>query len=180
MTDAKLIRLLDDDPNEGMRKLISKYSGLVFAVVRGVAGETCDGAEIEDCVADVFTRFYRGLPSFRQEASLKTYLGALARNAAKNMLRDRPPQTEESDLLLEIPDGSDALAEALEKELLRRVFDEIKRLGPPDAEIVFRKYYLGQSSKTVAAALGMTVSNVDVRAHRALIKLRAILGGEEI
>ena len=46
-----------------------------------------------------------------------------------------------------------------------------------DSSILIRKYYLGQSSKTIAEELGMSVSNVDTRTHRAIMKLRTAMGG---
>ena len=51
-------------------------------------------------------------------------------------------------------------------------------MGHPDSDIMFRKYYLGQSSKTIAEKLNMTVSNVDTRAHRAVERLRTKFKGE--
>ena len=37
-----------------------------------------------------------------------------------------------------------------------------------------------QSSKDIAKAVGLTVSNVDTRTHRALNKLRKMFGGNEV
>ena len=58
------------------------------------------------------------------------------------------------------------------------VFEAIKDLGELDSEIIIRKFYLSEPSKKIAKKLGMTVSAVDTRTHRALKKLREILGGE--
>ena len=43
-----------------------------------------------------------------------------------------------------------------------------------------RKYFFRQPSAAVAKEMGMTVSAVDTRTHRALKKLRAILGEETL
>ena len=51
-------------------------------------------------------------------------------------------------------------------------------MGHPDSDILFRKYYLGQSSKFIATKLNLTVSNVNTRAHRAVRKLRGKFGGD--
>ena len=80
--------------------------------------------------------------------------------------------------MAEIPDNSDIVEEIAEKDLLERIFKEIAAMGHPDSDIMFRKYYLGQSSKTIAEKLNMTVSNVDTRAHRAVEKLRTKFKGE--
>ena len=46
--------------------------------------------------------------------------------------------------------------------------------------ILLRKYYFSDSSKEIAASLNLTVSAVDTRAHRAILKLRSIFGGERV
>ena len=179
MNDKKLIELLHTDRDAGMTALIRRYSGFVFAIVRGKLAGVCDTSEIEDCVTDVFIRFYSGLGDYKADASVKTYLGRIARNASLNCLRNRAPlYSVEDDLTLEIPDGGDLCDEAAEKDLLRRIFAEIRSFGPPDSDILFRKYYLGQSSKQIANELGLTVSAVDTRAHRAVQKLKEKFKGE--
>jgi len=50
-------------------------------------------------------------------------------------------------------------------------------LGEPDHEILIRKFYLLQPSKVIAEKMGMSVSAVDTRTHRAIAKLRDMLGG---
>jgi len=180
MKDEKLLKLLRTDPGAGMEKLVRLYSGLVYEVVSARLSNLCDSSEIEDCVTDVFLDFYRKIDTFEPVASVKNYLAVLARNKAcgcarRKQITEIPP---EDGLLLEFPDESDVAEATAEKLLLESVLDEIKRMGHPDSAILIRKYYLGQSSKDIAAALGMTVSNVDTRAHRAIEKLRQKFGGK--
>ena len=180
MKDEKLLRLLKKDPDAGMDILIRQYSGLIFSVVRGRLSDLCDSSEIEDCVTDVFIKFYSGIKTFVIETSIKNYLAVIARNTACNYLRnkDKFVSTDDSDFLVEIPDRTDVAKEVAEKELLKSIYAEIERMGYPDSEIMLRKYYFGHSSKTIAADLDMTVSNVDTRAHRAMEKLKTMFGGK--
>lgn len=179
MKDDKLLALLKKDPNAGMQRLTAQYAGLVFAVVRGRLGDICDSSEIEDCVTDVFLHFQSGLRTFVPRASVKTYLAVIARNTAADYARNRigARSIDDEDFSLEIPADGDFTEEVAKKALLEEIWREIRAMGPPDADILIRKYYLGQSSKAIAAALGMTVSNVDTRAHRAMEKLRSRFGG---
>ena len=62
--------------------------------------------------------------------------------------------------------------------IIATIFNAIKNLGEPDSSIIFRKYYYGESSEKIAEILDMTPSNVDTRAHRAIKKLREMLGGK--
>lgn len=178
MRDEKLLELIRTDVNAGMERLIREYSGLVFSVCRARLEKVCDSSEVEDCVSEVFLKFYAGLGSFKPKASIKTYLCVIARNTALNCLRARGGFTPVEELSLELPSGVDAAEEVVRKRLLEQALREIERLGSPDSEILIRKYYLGFDSKTIARELGLTVSNVDTRAHRALKKLKKTLGEE--
>ena len=178
MKDEKLLRLLKSDPDAGMSRIISQYSGLVFAIVRDRMSGACDSSEIEDCVADVFLHFQNGLGTFEGRASVKNYLAVIARNTAGTYMRNRlkTASITDDDFFIDVPDESDFTEAVDERLLLETIHREIRQLGEPDATIILRKYYFGQSSKQIAADLKMTVSNVDTRAHRAMGRLRAKFG----
>ena len=175
MTQAELLRLLRQNPYRGMQALTERYAGLLYAVVSArLSGDLYSSAEIEDCVADTFSDFYLSMDAYDPDrSSLKTWLCVLARNKVVDIARKKrleliplDAQTEEAAFVEDdAPERS---------EVLR----EIKNLGEPDSAILLRKYYLGQSSKEIAKALGMTVSNVDTRTHRAIAKLKKVLGDE--
>lgn len=174
MTDKELLNLLRSDPDAGLKQLIRRYSGFVYAIAKGSMEEVCDSSEIEDCVADVFIRFNSSLPSFRAEASIKTYLGVIARNTVANyLLKHRLPTSSiDADDHADIPDPSNLEDSIINMTLNASVIEAVKALGHPDSDIIFRKYFLGHSSKVIAADLNMTVTNVDTRSSRAIAKLR--------
>ena len=185
MDDNRLLRLLHKDPNAGMERLMNQYTGLVYAVVKGkLENSYYVSSDIEDCVADVFSKFYAELSDYDPErGNIKSYLCVIARNHAINIAKRRS-------MIERLPlDGEDPLgqyaddvsidSEIAEEELRREVIGAIEALGEPDSSILFRKYYYGESSKEIAEAVGLTASNVDTRAHRALNKLRKMFGGNE-
>ena len=109
----------------------------------------------------------------------------MARNNATDVLRKRARQQndvslDDSDSFLPIADDVTLESELTEEELRREVFAAVKALGEPDANILIRKYYMGESSKEIADALTLTVANVDTRTHRALNKLRKLFGGDKV
>ena len=186
MDDKSLLDLIKKDPSAGMDRLMNDYAGLVYATVRGrLAGSGCVSSDAEDCVADTFSEFYASVSRFDpRRSSIKTYLCVMARNNAADILRKRGRQAgelslDDDELLFEIPDGSSPDSDLARREQRRRVIDAVDALGEPDASIIFRKYYYGQTSKEIGRALGLTAANVDTRAHRALNRLRKILGGEK-
>ena len=65
MEDKKLLRLLHKDPNAGMEQLLNQYTGLVYAVVKSkLDGSFYVSSDLEDCVADVFSKFYTELADY--------------------------------------------------------------------------------------------------------------------
>lgn len=174
MEDRELLALLRREPERGMAVLTAQYGPLVYAVCKGrlLPGGFCP-ADVEGCAADTLGEFYLELNRYDPEkGSLRAWLCVMARHNALDLIRRRPKLLPLSD---EIPDGT-PLDSALEEQELRRVvLEEVKALGEPDREILLRKYYLGESSKEIAARLGMTVSNVDTRTSRAVEKLRSKL-----
>ena len=69
--------------------------------------------------------------------------------------------------------------EAESRERRQELLSAIDALENTDREILLRKYFMSQNSKDIARIMHMTVSAVDTRAHRAVKKLRSILGGDK-
>ena len=183
MQDAKLLKKLRRDPERGMRELISRYSGLVYAVVRGrLFPGAFSNTDIDECVADTFSEFYMDLDKYDPDrSSIKAWLSAIARHNALDRVRRMKPGAVSLDDpdLPEIEDDFSLEGEFIERSERKRVLDAVSALGEPDREIIVRKFYLGQSSKAIAERLGMTVSNVDTRTHRAIVRLKESIGGNE-
>ena len=182
MDDKKLLRLLRTDPNTGMEKLIEKYAGLVYAVVTRALPDPCDfTSELEDCVSDVFSEFYLDLDRYDPRlSSIKTYLCVIARNNAVDLLRRRKIHLslDDADIIFPGAEGSPE-ADVMKKQLRSDVLKAVQEMGEPDRTILLRKFYYLQPSKDIARDLGMTVSNVDTRTHRAIAKLRKMFGGDQ-
>lgn len=180
MSDEKLLRLLKDDPDRGMRSLIENYSGLVWAIVRGrLRSPAFSEADAEECAADAFTELWLSRERIDlSKGSIKSFLAKAALNNAVDRLRKA--RRFEGDIPIDglselLPADSDAEAGARKAELISAVGS----LGKPDSEIIVRKFIIGQTSKEIAERLKMSVANVDTRTHRALKKLRTIIGGAE-
>lgn len=183
MNDEKLAKLLLSNADRGMKKLIDEYGGLVSAVISGkLRSARFSVQDIEDCAAETFFEFWRGFEKSPCKGSeIRARLCVTAKRNAIDRLRqsfrqpDTLPMDDENAAWIAADYSLEGEFEKKEEreELIRKVI----ALGPPDSEIIIRRYYLGQSSKEAAEALDMSVSNVDTRAHRAIKKLRTMLGG---
>lgn len=184
MRDDKLLKLLNTDPELGIRIMIDQYSGIVYSVVRSrLSSDNYCEADIEECVADTFTEFYLDLKNYSHGfGSIKSWLCIIARNNAIDTLRKRDKRLETVSLDNEnLHDQADdySLEGDFEDKCVRaELIKAIKNLGHPDSEIIMRKFYLAQSSKEISEALNLSVSNIDTRTHRALRKLRKSFGGK--
>lgn len=176
MLDAELLALLKTKPNKGMAILIEKYMRLVSAVINGKIGSVCAREDIEEAVSDTFVDFYRQIETVDlKKGALRSYLCSIAKNKAVNIYRKkcRDVMTAEyddvEDFALEFPSAADELVNA---EIRKKLFDEISKLNKTDREIIFRKYYIGEPTKTIAEKMELSVSAVDTRTHRAIQKLK--------
>ena len=182
MGDRKLLHKLHTDPEQGMILLMKQYAGLVCAVVRSkLRLDTFSQEEIEACVADTFSEFYCDLDKYAPDkGSLKSWLCTIAKHNALDYLRkhtqDATLQSLE-DVPGELPADFSLEVDADRQDQREILLRAIQSLGKMDREILTRKFYLEQSSKEIAQILGISVSNVDTRTHRAIAKLRKELGG---
>ncbi len=182
MDDAKRVMLIKTDPEAGMAGLMDDHMGLVCSIVRGRLGGVCTKEDIEDCVSEVFAEFYRGINNFSPEkGTVKALLCSIAKHRAASICQKASraagniPLDEAGN---ELPGGGPSAEElAAAKEKRRKLITAVEALGEPDRSIIVRKYYLCESSKSIADRLSMTVSAVDTRAHRALGKLKKVLEG---
>ena len=184
MKDEKLIKLIVREPERGMKKLVDTYLGLVLSVIRSkLSPNAFCSADVEDCAAETFAEFYLGAVRKGAPAcSVKTALCVAAKRNALDRLRKHyreaglVPLTEA--VSCGIPDNDTPEKVFIEAENNRQLIEAVKALGAPDSEIIVRKYYLGQPSGQIANELGMSVSNVDTRTHRAIKRLKKSMEGE--
>ena len=184
MKDRQLLEILKNDPERGMEKLIARDGGIVTAAVKSrlFSGAFCE-SDVEDCVADTFSEFYCSLSKLDpKKGSVRAWLCLIARRNATDRLRQYYQEKGTApldDTKTQFPDNFSLEIDFEDRMQRARVLEAIKALGEPDRSILVRKYYFAQSSKQIAAALHLTISNVDTRAHRAIQKLKKELGVDD-
>ena len=171
MTDSELLVLLRDDPERGISQMISQYGGYVAAIVRSKLRDAASKEDIEETVSDVFIKIWEWRQTHPEEtANLRALLAVIAKRRAVNRFYalTKQPVCENYEMLPEIaqegsePDDSVILMQA------------VRDLGEPDSEIILRRYYFGQTSKEIGAALRLAPNTVDQKLSRGIRKLRAI------
>src|SRR5476651_824218 len=78
--ERELIERCGSGDEHAFQELVDRYKDLVFALI---ARTIQDRSRAEDLAQDVFLRLYRGLPYFRGEARLSTWIYRIVLNVAQ-------------------------------------------------------------------------------------------------
>ncbi len=185
MHDDSLYQILRQNPESGMRILVDQYAALIYAVVKSkLSPSLFCSADIEHCVADVFSEFYFDLDKYNPDTgSIKAWLCVIAKHNALDLLRKTQKKfnfvsLDDTESYAQVADTHSLEGSLEDQETRLSLMQAIRNLGEPDHEIIIRKFFLSQTSKEIAEALDMTTSNVDTRTHRAIRKLRERIGGD--
>ena len=175
MREKKIILKIRNKDPDGLRSLMGRYIPYVSAVVWNILRSAMTAEDAEEVVSDVFLAAWEQ-PGALQPGKLKAWLGAVARNKAKNKLRDLGRELPLEEDVLILPDTGDPLEREEERRLVRQAVDS---LPPKDREIFLRHYYYAQSVAEIAKAMRMNASTVKTRLHRGRQRLKEFLTGRE-
>ncbi len=135
------------------------YGGLVYYIASSKLAGLCAREDIEECVIDVFHAVYRQRTSIDLEkGSVKAFIAVIAKRKAISICRGiiNKGQTLSLDEVScsTLLDSNDTEQLILDKEYQSEMIRVIRSLGEPDSEIFIRKYYFGQSTKSIAQDRG--------------------------
>jgi len=150
------------------------------------AQRLCGEAEdARDLVQETFLNAYRGLPDFRGEAQLSTWLYRIASRVCLAMRRRRKGEperelsleefipTSDGELRLQIPADGLSPEQALESKQLRRALRQAIQKLPAKYRIVLVLCDMEElSAKEVGAVVGLNERAVKSRLHRARLFVR--------
>jgi len=161
------------------QELVDRYKDLVFALI---ARTVQDRSRAEDLAQEVFLRIHRGLPYFRGEARLSTWIYRIVANVC---LQDhaRPAVGRES-VSLEDDEGRGRVTVSTpdrrfgDLELRDRLEKAIARLPAHYRLLVAAHYLQGVQYEGLAEALQLPLGTVKTQLHRAKQQLRRMLETE--
>ena len=173
MNDAKALRALQKGSEDALTWIIERYSAYVYTVAFHIVGQAMSPADAEEVAADVFAALWNHAETIKP-SSLKSWLGTVARNTAKNKLRTAGGTLPLEDDVL-ILERDSAEEEILRNEQNRLVREAVLAMPYPDREIFLRHYYYGQKLGTIAREMDLNLSTVKTRLRRGREKLRTVL-----
>ncbi len=173
MNETKLIRALQRGQRGALDKVISHYSSYVASIARNVSGVQTTREDLEEIVSDVFIALWRTAERLDETRPLKSYLAAIARNAAVDRLRRiRPEDPLPEEDILSADEAQGPEAEALKREQAETLRRLLLEMAADDREIFVRFYYYRQTVREIAALLGRNESTVKARLARGRARLR--------
>jgi RNA polymerase sigma-70 factor (ECF subfamily) len=166
---------------QDFQSIYASYHPRIFRYLTRLVGQS----EAEDLTQEVFLRVNRGLPDFKGDAKLSTWIYRIATNVATDRIRSRSSQESRSGKAVPLDEelndeGVDLSGDkkpSLEKQAMREemsacVQDYINSLPESYRVPVTLSEIGGLTNKEIAEALGLKLETVKIRLHRGRAKLK--------
>ena len=178
--EAQAIAAILAGDRELYHSLIQPYE---LSVYRLAMSFVKDETEAEDVAQEAFLKAFRNLATFRGQSKFSTWLISITLNEARRRLRrqsmvrmeslDDPPEEGGGVSPALLRDWREIPSEALERREVRALLQRaIEKLSPIYREVVVLRDIEELSIEETAGALGISISSVKVRLHRARIMLQ--------
>lgn len=175
--EHELVERCRQGDEAAFRELVDQYKGLVFALI---ARSIPNRARAEELAQDVFLKVHRGLPYFRGESRLSTWIYRIVINTLSQERPERATtsldETDEDDRPALQPGADDpAFGDLVLKDRLQKAIEQL----PVRYQVLINGHYLkGMQYDELAAALDMPMGTVKTHLHRAKRQLRRLLETE--
>jgi RNA polymerase sigma-70 factor (ECF subfamily) len=157
------------------QELVDEYKNLVYALI---ARTVQDRTRAEDLAQDVFLRIHRGLPYFRGEARLSTWIYRIVSNVCvQDRAHDPVPGSvvslDDANARVRTPSAADRQFGDL--ELKDRLEKAIAQLPAQQRLLIAAHYLKGVQYEDLAEALRLPLGTVKTQLYRAKQQLRRLL-----
>jgi RNA polymerase sigma-70 factor, ECF subfamily len=172
---------------DALEELIALYSPRVYGLLMRMTGSR---EEAEDLLQETFLRVVRMISEYQHDGRFDAWLFRIAANLARDHLRrvrrrgvaSRFDQTDgdAAGVVREPADDRQARPEAaaLATEARERVQAALSDLPEAEREIILLRHFAELPFREIAELLGVPLGTALARAHRALKKLRDLMGNE--
>jgi RNA polymerase sigma factor (sigma-70 family) len=169
-SDEQLVALFRGGHDEAFRVIHDRYRQRLFAYTRQMLPGSRQDAE--DALQDIFVRAYAGLRANDRELALCAWLYRIAHNRCVDELRRPAPPPPE---VLELVRGPihDPTEAAEQRESLRRLIADVRRLPDQQRSALLMRELGGMAYADMAAALAVSVPAVKSLLVRARVGLAA-------
>ena len=174
--DAALVDAVLGGETSAFDELVERHRRAVYQVCFRFVNNHEDAS---DLAQETFVRAWKGLPNFKRESALSTWLYRIAVNVSLNRVSAKRPQTEpiESDRFVDVTSEAPgtSLFRTERAEAVRRAIAQLP--AKQRATVILRAYH-EMSHQEIADILGSSVGAVKANFFHALTNLKKILGSE--
>jgi RNA polymerase sigma-70 factor (ECF subfamily) len=174
--DAALVARCRRGEEAAFRELVDRFSPMVFALASRLIRPPL---RPEDVAQEAFLRVHRGLPHFRGESALGTWIYRIVTNVAfelRGRERFHDQSLDDDEPRRPAPGTVDRAFSDL--ELRDRLAKAMEHLPPHYRVLVHGHYVNGIKYEELAAALRIPVGTVKTQLFRAKRRLRRVLEGD--
>lgn len=162
------------------RRLVETYATRIFGLIRAQCGNDDLAQEITQ---STFCTVVVKIAQYTELGKFESWLFRIAMNRLRDEMRRRkrqanPVRDDTLEGLAGVGDGTDQTGGA-DPDELRALRAALTRLSAADLRVIQLRHYGGLSFAQIAHVLGQPLGTVLARQHRALKKLRQLLGPDE-
>jgi RNA polymerase sigma-70 factor (ECF subfamily) len=173
--DARILRGLRAGIEEAYEELMNRYEQPVYGLVYRLLGNPTDACDV---VQDVFLKVFRGVNSFRERSSLRTWIYRIAVNQAHNHRRwrvrhcghevsiDNERAEREGSLDFAFDHGRTPFEQALDSETRTLIERALTRINPVFRTAVVLRDVQNLSYEEIADILQVSLGTVKSRILR--------------
>ncbi len=178
--DAIQSALADGNYRRALETLVQGYQHAILGFCHNLVS---NAAQAEELAQDVFLDAYKAMPRFRQQASVRTWLFAIARKKCLQTLRNRERRSritrDQQRLIAHGAHREPPVAPGEEPEaLFALVKTGLGQLAEADRALLTMRYDTGLSVADMAQILGMSTASVRRHLAHALRRLREVIDGD--
>ena len=180
-SEEMLIKLAKSGDEKAFEQIVKLYEKAVYNSALYIAKSREDALDISQ---DVFIKLWHTLPSYRGDASLKTWIATITKNCAIDYIRARnqkqtAPLTfgedeKESDIIDESP-SSDPQKSYEQKERAKAVRKAVNSLDEPIRQTLILREFHNLSYAKIAVVLKISEGTVKSRISRGREQIKEFL-----
>ena len=174
MREETILRKIRAGDPAGLEALMERYIPYVSTIAWNILRDAMSREDAEEVVSDVFLAAWNQAEDLKA-GFVKAWLGAVARNKAKNKLRGAGMELPLEEDVLELPGDEGPESEAIRTEEQTLVRRAVKRLPQPDREIFLRYYYFAQTVQEISREMALNESTIKTKLRRGRMRLKNLL-----
>ena len=175
----KLYKRAKKADKEAACELLRIHYADIYSYLRRLCGSSTDA---EDLTQQTFLKVWSSLGSFAGRSKFSTWLYRIAHNTYIDWRRENVVvgRDHSEQWWAECIDKNPSpLANVAERQLARRLYEEVEQLDEDNRNLVHLHYYQGLSIRETANVLGIATSTVKYRLREVFKILRAKINVEE-